>query len=51
MVCSPNARSLKQAFWEELKESRGLIERPWIVCGNFNAIFALDDELSGAPNL
>lgn len=50
-VYGPNARSLKVAFWEELRECASATNVPWIVCGDFNAIFSLEDKSSGAPNL
>lgn len=51
MVYGPNARSHKVAFWEELRECAGATNVPWIVCGDFNAIFSLEDKPSGVPNL
>lgn len=47
----PNARTLKRAFWDELREIGGATEMPCIVCSDFNAIFALEDKLYGTPNL
>lgn len=50
-VYRPNDQNLKSDFWEELRASGGTINVPWVVCGDFNAIFTLDDKCSGAPNL
>lgn len=50
-VYGPNARSLKHAFWEELRACVGPPSIPWIICGDFNAIFSVDDKNSGLPNL
>lgn len=57
MLYGPNARALKLSFWEEQRSSRGgrghweggLI--PWIICGDFNATFSIEDKSSRALNL
>lgn len=51
MVYGSNVRTLKQAFWEKLRASRGPSHCPWVVCGDFNAIFALEDKMFGVHNL
>lgn len=51
MVYGPNVRARKQAFWEELLNSKGVNEGPWVICGDFNAIFDVNDKSSGNPNL
>lgn len=50
-VYGPNMRSFKMSFWEELHDCYSDSSIPWVVCGDFNAIFALEDKLSGIPNL
>lgn len=50
-VYGPNEHSLKQVFWEELKTCRGPPNLPWVICGDFNAIFSLEDKSSGPQNL
>lgn len=50
-VYGPNARTLKRAFWEELRECGDEFDVPCIVCGDFNAIFDIDGKLTGAQNL
>lgn len=50
-VYGPNPRSLKQAFWDELRVSAGPPGLPWIICGDFNATFDVGDKNSGPPNL
>lgn len=47
----PNVRALQKNFWEELRECCIDPEIPWVICGDFNAIFALEDKHSGVPNL
>lgn len=47
----PNARDLKLSFWEELKRCGGDPLVPWVICGDFNAIFFVEDKPSGVPNL
>lgn len=50
-VYGPTARAHKQIFWEELRSCGGDPMIPWIICGDFNAIFTMEDKPSGAPNL
>lgn len=50
-VYDPTVRNFKNAFWEELREINLLPHFPWVLCGDFNAIFSRDDKLSGAPCL
>ncbi|KAH7689090.1 DNase I-like protein [Dioscorea alata] len=50
-VYGPNDRKLKTAFWEELRACVGLSSGPWIIGGDFNAIFDLRDKPTGQPNL
>lgn len=47
----PNARARKTEFWEELRGCVAEPNTPWIICGDFNAIFALEDKASGIPYL
>ena len=46
-----NSRSLKQSFWDEIRTCNGAISLPWVICGDFNAIFYIQDKMSGIPNL
>lgn len=50
-VYGPNVRSLKPAFCEELRTCRCSTNIPWVVCGDFNAIFSIDDKRGGDRNL
>lgn len=50
-VYGPNARTLKQDFWDELRSCLDSQEIPWIIYGDFNAIFDLGDKSGGPPNL
>lgn len=50
-VYGPNARHLKPAFWEEIRRSGGGGGLPWVICGDFNAIFSVNDKNSGIPCL
>lgn len=50
-VYGPNERAHKQDFWGELRRCRCASPLPWVICGDFNAIFAVEDEPSGNPNL
>ncbi|KAH7692001.1 RNA-directed DNA polymerase protein [Dioscorea alata] len=49
-VYGPNGRSLKPAFWEELRDCGGDQAFPWVICGDFNAIFTLEDKNSSNLN-
>ncbi|KAH7677354.1 DNase I-like protein [Dioscorea alata] len=50
-VYGPNARSWKPAFWGELRDYATEANVPWVLCGDFNAIFSLEDKPSGIPSL
>lgn len=50
-VYGPVDRSRKQAFWDELRTVSGESVVPMVICGDFNAIFALEDKVTGVPNL
>lgn len=50
-VYGPNARALKQSFCQELRACEGPAAVPWIICGEFNAILALEDKDGGLQNL
>lgn len=50
-VYGPNARSQKHAFWDELRSCGGDPMVPWVICGDSNAIFSLEDKPSETPNL
>ncbi|KAH7656136.1 Exodeoxyribonuclease III protein [Dioscorea alata] len=43
-VYGPTGRNLKSAFWGEL---HGDASSPWVLCGDFNAIFSEEDKASG----
>ncbi|KAH7690203.1 RNA-directed DNA polymerase protein [Dioscorea alata] len=49
-VYDPVTRSLKVDFWNELRNIRSLHALPWIICGDFNTIFSIDDKNSGDLN-
>lgn len=51
VVYGPNERALKQNFWDELRRCKGASPLPWVICGNFNTIFAVEDKPFGDPNL
>lgn len=48
-VYGPNLSHLKQSFWNEIRACNTNL--PWVICGNFNAIFAIEDKSCGVPNL
>lgn len=48
-VYRPNSRHLKHVFWDEIRRCQ--LHLPWVICGDFNAIFILEDKNSGVPNL
>ncbi|KAH7662798.1 DNase I-like protein [Dioscorea alata] len=50
-VYGPNARAAKQAFWDEVHGCAAPPGMPWIICGDFNAIFNVGDKNSGPHNL
>ncbi|XP_039120313.1 uncharacterized protein LOC120256691 [Dioscorea cayenensis subsp. rotundata] len=50
-VYGPNVRQLKAEFWEEIRGRCPAQGVPWVVGGDFNAIFALEDKSDGPPNL
>lgn len=37
-MCAPHTRVEKNDCWEEISAAKGLIEGPWVVCGDFNTI-------------
>lgn len=49
-VYGPNVRARKGEFWDELRGCAPTLGTPWVLCGDFNAIFALEDKASGIPN-
>lgn len=50
-VYGPNARSQKAEFWSELHNIRLLSTLPWVLGGDFNATFSIQDKNKGLPNL
>lgn len=50
-VYGPNARNLKPSFWEELRNYDNRLDIPWVIYGDFNAIFSMEDKASSYPNL
>lgn len=48
-VYGPNLRHLKKLFWDEIRACH--TDFPWVICGDFNAIFSIEDKISGVPNL
>lgn len=51
IVYGPNERAHKQVFWEELRNCKGATPIPWVICGDFIAIFAMKDKPSSNLNL
>ncbi|KAH7666231.1 RNA-directed DNA polymerase protein [Dioscorea alata] len=49
-VYGPVTRSLKVEFWNELRNIRNLHALPWVICGDFNTTFSLDDKNTGDLN-
>ncbi|XP_039144849.1 uncharacterized protein LOC120282161 [Dioscorea cayenensis subsp. rotundata] len=49
-VYGPNARNLKQSFWNEIRSCQPGGGLPWVICGDFNSIFASFDKSSGVTN-
>lgn len=43
-VYESNARAQKHSFWKELNNYGGDLLVPWVICGNFNAIFSKEDK-------
>lgn len=39
------------AFWEELRECCSDSDIPWVIGGDFNAIFVMEDKLYGTPDI
>lgn len=50
-VYGPNTRALKNSIWDKLRGIGGDGGVPWIIYGDFNAIFNPNDKCSGVPNL
>ncbi|KAH7687154.1 Exodeoxyribonuclease III protein [Dioscorea alata] len=50
-VYGPNARSLRSDFWNELRLIRNLRSSPWVICGDFNVMFSLNDKNTEIHNL
>ncbi|KAH7685642.1 DNase I-like protein [Dioscorea alata] len=50
-VYGPTVRSQKLDFWTELRTCVADPSVPWLICGDFNSIFAVGDKSSGTPNL
>ncbi|XP_039122027.1 uncharacterized protein LOC120258643 [Dioscorea cayenensis subsp. rotundata] len=48
-VYGPNDKHLKQSFWNEIRSSNGGKTNPWVICGDFNAIFSTLDKNQGVP--
>lgn len=46
-VYGPNAKNLKADFWPEIRNCKPPPGIPWIICGDFNAIFSSLDKNSG----
>lgn len=46
-VYGPNARDLKLDFWSEIRNCKPPLGIPWIICGDFNAIFSTLDKNNG----
>ena len=50
-VYGPNSRALKADFKREIRASASSIKLSWIICGNFNMIFYIQDRNSRILNL
>lgn len=50
-VYGPNECACKQAFWEELRNCGSDSPLPWVICGDFNNIFVVEDKPFGNSNL
>lgn len=50
-VYIPNSRAHKNDFWEEFRCCEDSSNVPWVICGDFNAIFTKKDKALGVPNL
>ncbi|KAH7690436.1 DNase I-like protein [Dioscorea alata] len=50
-VYGPTVRSRKREFWAELRGYVANSNIPWVICGDFNAIFSVGDKTTGTPNL
>lgn len=51
IVYGPNKRHLKPDSWNEIRISNDARQLPWIICGDFNVIFSLNDKSLDNPNL
>lgn len=49
-VYGPIERLHKLAFWNELGRSKGDVGIPWVICGDFNAIFNVANKSIGNYN-
>lgn len=49
-VYGPNARHLKQGFWDEIKSCHSYPLVPWVISGDFNSIFSLSNKSNGTFN-
>lgn len=49
-VYGPNTRSFKVDFYNELQTIRNSHSLPWVICGDFNTIFSLEDKNKGDSN-
>lgn len=49
-VYGPTSRTIRCEFWEELCLAHDLCFSTWVLCGNFNTVFSLNDKNRGFPN-
>lgn len=49
-VYGQNDRLLTSTFWSEISSARNLHSTPWVICGDFNNIFSLEDKNKGDVN-
>lgn len=50
-VYGPNTRDPKALFWEDIRRSYSGVNCPWVIYGDFNAIFLANYKMMGPPCL
>lgn len=49
-VYGPNSRTIRSDFWNELRHVHDSCSSTWVLCGDFNTVFSLNDKNRGFPN-
>lgn len=49
-VYGPNSRSIRNDFWNELRLIHDLWPSTWVLSGDFNTTFSINDKNNGFPN-